>query len=93
VEEERGFEWEVRRKIAAAAEEAYRMLVAEVAGWERIHHRTPEAVGHRGTHSIRMKADNPVEAAIAEAHRQIDQSIHRKRTEEGRMGCCLMKPE
>jgi hypothetical protein len=53
------------------------MLVAEAAGWERIHHRIPEVGDHRGTHSIRMKADNPAEAAIAEAHKQIDQSIHR----------------
>jgi hypothetical protein len=67
----------VRRKIVAAVEGAYRMLVAEVAGWERIHHHIPEAGGRRGTHSIRMKADNPAEAAIAEAHKQIDQSIHR----------------
>jgi hypothetical protein len=86
VEEERGSEREVRRKIVAVGV-AYRMLVAEVAGWERIHRRIPEVGDHRGTHSIRMKAGNPVEAAIAEAHRQIDQSIHRKKTEEERMGC------
>jgi hypothetical protein len=85
VEEERGSEWEVRRKIVAV-EAAYRRTVV-AAGWERIHRRIPEVGDHRGTHSIRMKADNPVVAGIAEAHRQIDQSIHRKRTEEERMGC------
>ena len=86
MEEERGSGWGVRRKIVAVGF-AHRMLVAEVAGWERIHHRIPEAGDRQGTHSIRMKADNPAETAIAEAHKQIDQSIHRKRTEEERMGC------
>jgi len=52
------------------------VAVAEAAGWERIHYRIPEVVGHRGSRSIRMEADIPVVTGTAEERRQIDQSIH-----------------